>query len=371
MCNEFNEFIPLSQSFRLGVGGIKHNLRMGPGRSVRANGLAERRHLNEYIIKDESIGTRNYVDDLIRKSIERKIGPQLAKLNEKYIKQRQPSRCKTVDSWLETQRYTRNGKQREVVCEVIVQLGDKLSGCPYEVELDKDGNMLDTTGRVIKPYDTRKRPAYRNGVITESEMCKRIKEVYRDFVKRFQKKNPQLEVICAAVHCDEYGGCHMHLNFLPWSVTKNGVGYGLGKTTALQQQYAAMGVSCGNTRTGNAEKKWCKDMRMLLKQVAIVHGFEKLSKGNKEQHKDTPEFKKFKDNYVDQLEAEIAEKERLLQEKEALLKEKESLLSSDIAKQEWYVLKKFHPEWYSTIHTDFLAYRSKLKNNTKILEKNL
>lgn len=339
----------MSQSFCMGFGGIEHNLRITKGNSTRQNGIIERRFLNENVIVDETLlGQKNYVQKLLHNTVESVVGENLKMLNEKHIRQQHPGRVRTVDDWIKSQMYTRQGKQKEVICEYIVQVGNKRTGCPYEVERDADGNILDVTGSVIPEWDTRKRAAYKNGTITESEICKKLKQVYKDFVTRFVKENPQARVICAAIHADEYGGCHMHMNVVWFSKTKNGVGYGLSHTTAMSQQYELRGIKIGNSRTDNAQNQWRKDMKLLLKKICYEHGIEKQAMGNQEKHRTIDEYKTFKSEYCDALEAKQKE-----------LQEKEAELSADIAKQEWYLLKKNYPALYKKIHSEYMLQKKK------------
>lgn len=333
----------MSQSFVMGYGGIEHNLRQCKGGSVRQNGIKERRHLNEYLINKD-----------VRDVIKNEIGEKLNEINNKHIAQGHPGRVCTLDDWIKKQEYTRQGKQRKIVSEYIIQIGDKFSGCPYEIQKDNKGNMLDVNGEIIPEWDTRKRPAYRDGKIVESEICKRLKTVYRDYLNRFIKTNPQARVVCAAIHADEYGGVHMHIDVVWISYTKNGVGIGLSKTQAMRQQYIDMGKATKDTRRDNAQNTWRADMKLLLKKCAFDHGIEKLRKGNSEKHRDTNSYKNFKSDYCEALEARAAE-----------LDAKEKELSKDIAKQEWYILKTKYPALYKKIHNDYTHSKTKvLAENT-------
>lgn len=353
----------LSQSFCMGVGGLEHNLRITKGRGIRQNGLLERRHLNENLVYDETLNKENYVQELVHKVVAEKIADNLYKINEKHIRNRHPKKVRTVDDWIESQCYVRQGKPKKVIHEYLIQLGNKITGCPYEMQMDKDGNIIDVNGKPFKEWDTRKKPAYRNGKITESKRCKLIKKVYREYVRKFKEANPQAEVICASIHADENGGCHMHMNVIWFSKTKNGVGYGLSYTTAMQQQLAAKGKVFKNERADNAMTIWKKEMRLLLKTTACAYGIFKKDMHNKEKHRDTGPFCGYKDDVCD----EIERRENEAKIKEAELNEKEKELSKDIAKQEWYILKKQHPDLYETIHKEFL-HQKNLKPKQKPID---
>lgn len=334
--------IAMSQSFRMGYGGIEHNLRICKGKSVRQNGIIERRFLNENLLAD----TTKTVDELIREKVEHEIGNTLNELNEKHIRQGHPGRVCTVDEWIKKQRYTRQGKQREIVSEYIIQVGDKYTACPYEVQKDEQGHMLDETGTVIPEWDTRKHPAYKDGNITEAAICKKLKKVYKQFLCEFIVSNPNARVLCAAIHADEHGGVHMHINVLWIAKTKNGIGIGLSKTTAMKQQYERKGEQVQNTRQNNAQNEFRKRSRELLKKVCEEYGIEQKDMGNREQYRSIKDYKKFKDEYCDELERKTEE-----------LKQKETELSSNMAKQEWYLLKTKYPAFYKKIHSEYMNYK--------------
>lgn len=365
----------LSQSFRMGYGGLEHNLRITKGKSVRQNGLKERRHFNENLIVDGDLNNPDYVHDLIYKAVERRIGEQLYKINEKHIRQRHPKRVRTIDDWIESQCYERQGKQKKIVHEYIVQIGNKFTGCPFVYQVDADGNMIDKQGKIVPEWDTRKNLAYKDNKIVESKRCKLLKKIYREFVNEFKKANPQAEIISASIHADEYGGVHLHLNAIWFAKKKNDVGYGLSYTSAMQQQLDAKGIKYKNTRKENAMTVWKAEMKLLLKKVASNHNVFKLKMNNTEEHEPTEEFKISNDKRCEVFEEkdkELKAKENELKELESKLKslqneleDKEQELSKDIAKQEWYLLKKRYPEWYSEIHSIHLKNKNNNRKNVK------
>ena len=159
----------MSQSFRMGTGGLEHNLRITKKQGVRQCGLMERRSLNEDLVLFGNKHEPNYTKKIIHDVVAAEIGEKLAELNEKHIRERHPGRVRSIDEWIASQAYTRNNKKRDIVREYIIQLGNKFDGCPYEIQMDAKGNMLDVHGKKIKPWDTRQTPAYRDGKITESK----------------------------------------------------------------------------------------------------------------------------------------------------------------------------------------------------------
>lgn len=356
--------LKMSMSFRMGNGNVEHNLRITKTGKVRQNGCMERRHLNEDLVLFGDKHSDHYVHKLIHDIVEEKIGKQLAEVNEKHIRQEHPKKVRSVDEWIASQEFERNDKKRRVVREYIVQLGNKYTGIAYVPETNEKNEMIDIDGNVIHEGDGRKIPAYKDGKVVESEIAKKLKEVYKDFLQKFIKENPQCQVISACIHSDEKAGCHMHINCLFWSEKKNDVGFGLAETTAIRQQYLKKGIKCKNTKTHNAQNKWRKEMRQMLKETALEHGIERLNMHNKKSYEPIPQFKKTMDR-----EAALNDKEYELKEKEFELNNKELALTSDIAKQEWYVLKTYFPDEYKKVHDMFLGKRNFLRNRKNILDK--
>mgnify|MGYP006935964356 CR=1 FL=1 len=349
--------LALSQSFSMGKGCLEHNLRITKGAGIRQNGIMERRYLNEHVIVRGDITQPDYEYNLLKQVIKEKIGDELNKYNERMIRGRHPERVITLEQWIDKKAYTRVGKKKKIICEYVINLGNRHTGCPYEQAKDKDGNLLDKNGKIIPLWDTRRVADYANGVIKESKISKKIKPILKDFVKEFAKANPQAEILGYSIHCDEGGAIHAHLSVLWWSKlkpTKKGktqvVGYGIAQSQAIRQQYEARGIKCGNERKNNPLTTWRKDMRQLLYEVALLHDVDRLDMGNKEKHKTQKAFGVCKDHYCEELEAEH---KKLDEEKEKLV-EKENMLSTDIAKQEWYILRKQHPELYKAIHAEYL-----------------
>lgn len=376
--------LKMSQSFCMGTGGIEHNLRIKKGVGVRQNGVLERRFLNEYPVMDkELINNSNYVQQIIHNAVEPVVKDGLEKVNQKHISNRQLCRVKTVKQWIESQQYTRNGKLKPIIREIVIQVGNKFTGCPFEYETNKNGNMVDKDGKEIPLWDTRKKLIYKNGKITESAICKKLKKVYKEFLNEFIKANPQFKIISAAIHADEKGGCHMHINYIAFSHTKNGVGFGLSSTMAIKQQLEKQGIKCKNELCNNPTIKWKNMMRKILEDVCLKNGIERLNMNNHEKHKSIYNFCKDSDARCAAIEAErnqLAEqikdtmkakadiltqqsimdvKNVMLNAKESELKEKEDALSLDIAKQEWYILKKQFPKLYQQVHTLYMQNKNK------------
>ena len=196
-------------------------------------------------------------------------------------------------------------------------------------------------------------------------------------MERFRVLNPKARIISACIHADERAGVHMHINTIWISETTKGVGIGLAETSAIRQQYQNLGIKCGDGLTNNAQNRWRAEMKELLQKTARDHGIEKKDMKNKEKYRGIAAFKTYKDSYCEELEKEYNELEKehkeidkkykkIKKEKEAV----EEMAVSDIAKGEWYILKKEFPEVYKSIHTKFINNREKVRNK-KNIDKNL
>lgn len=375
--------LALSQSFSMGQGSLEHNLRIKKdGKGIRQNGYKERRHLNEHVIVRGDITQPNYEANLLRKVVKEKIGEELARSNERKIQKRHPEQVMTIDDWIKSKQYTRSGKQKKLINEYVINLGNRHTACPYVQQKDADGNLLDKHGKIIPLWDTRRAADYKDGKVVESAISKKLKPILKDFVQEFAEANPQAEILGYSIHCDEGGAVHAHLSVLWWSKMKpikgrhRDITYGIAETSAIRQQYEARGITCGDERYDNPQNSWRKEMRQLLREVAYLHGVDRLDMGNKEPHRSKNAFGRYKDKYCEELEAEhnkldekakkLAGKEEAVQAKEQEIEDKEKViddkLTSNIAKKEWYLLKTKHPDLYNKIHEEFLKEKKNLKN---------
>lgn len=253
-----NKMIDRTLSFAHGNGDLDHNARRKNG-NERTCGMRERRVWNDTLIELNA-------NDVL----EREYGAALRAYNEKQIVGRHPERCKTMDDWVSGQR--RGGRP---YTEYVVQIGNRLTGCPYEFVTDKNGNMIATDDTVILPWQTRKTPAplIRDGRLHVSAEYGRLKALYKDVFNKWNKWNPDMIIVGAYIHADEKGGVHMHIDCICKSKAKNGIGLGIGVTGCLKQMLDKEGIKYGTTRKDNAQKIWTKLMRERLTELANQHGY--------------------------------------------------------------------------------------------------
>ncbi len=347
----------MSQSFVMCGSGtsLEHNLRIKKGGGIRQNGVPERRCLNEHLLMDDTVDKKNYVQNLLEQKVTEVVGDKLATYNEKCIRNRHYNLVRDIKSFIESQQTTRKGKQRSVITEFVIQVGDKYTGCPYDVQTDKQGRTLDRGGRVIPEWDTRRIPGYKDNKVTESKQCKLLKKVYKKYFKEFCKRNPRFVPLSCDIHADENGGVHCHFTGFFVADVKTGLGISLSRTSALAQQYGNNGKG---TRTDNAQNRFRQDMRDLLEEVCKGYGIKRKDMHNKEKHRTQKEYYAFADARSEAFE----KREKELDMRESELDAKEAQLSRDIAKQEWYILKKDYPDWYKVVHGVYLKKKGKEHN---------
>lgn len=334
--------LAMSQSFSMGSGSIEHNLRIKKGKGLRQNGCLERRFINEHMVVDEELikDKKTYSEKLIEKIVAKEIGDRLYKINEKHLQQGHPNRVKTLKQWIENQMYDSKGKQRAIVNEYIVQIGDMWDATPYEKAVDENGNILDKNGKTIPLWDTRRRAGYKDGIITESQMSKKLKKVYRHFLKEFEKENPRARIVAASVHGDE-ASLHLHLSVCWIADRKNDVGISLAYTTALAQQYADKGIKTDNRkRNRNATTMWRDDMKKLLERVCLEHGIKRKIMHNKEKHKAIKPYQRFADARSEAFEKEFEKRDKELNQRENELNKKSMVLEERNANEKKIINKK-------------------------------
>lgn len=307
--------IDLSLSFVPGRGNIEHNLRIKNG-NPRTWGIRERKEWNEVLVNRD-------VRDVLRKAFE----PAIAKYNEKQIADKRYNRTKTIDDWVDTQLK----KKTRPYTEYIIQLGNKLTGCTYEYKVGADGFQVDeTSGTKIMPWQTKKtpKPVLVNGKVVEGRRCKLLKKVYKRLLQRFQKENPRMRIVCAAIHADEKGGVHMHVDAVPVGKTKNGIGLTTAPTSYYRDRLDELGVSYGKSRMDNAQKTWQQMMREALTDEAKQYGINIIDakcKGRKRESTPTYiEQEKIRVDYLDHAYEEL-EKEKAELQRERVAFEKERM----------------------------------------------
>ncbi len=155
-----------------------------------------------------------------------------------------------------------------------------------------------------------------------------------EYMKSFQKRNPNLHVFNAVLHMDE-ASPHLHINFVPFYTQgrKNSLSKGVSMRTALIEQ----GFNPKSIKE-NQLVMWEDSERHVMEELLKKYGFEREGKQTKYAHQTVDEFKKSQDEkkIISALrtsrkvsgEEISAEKVRKLHEKLKLLEKKNETLET-------------------------------------------
>lgn len=217
----------------------------------RGHNVRDKRFVKEQHHIDKSLSDNNIilVDEFVRKAYDRIFGEAVAEYNSK--QQRSDRRIENYYNKI------KQDKRKHIVYECIVQIGDK-----------------DDTG---------------NNALLE-------KEALRRFVEEWEKRNPNLKLIGAYIHTDEFDGTvHLHIDYIPVAECTRGMRLQNSLDKALQQQ----GFKTENIHK-TAQIAWQNSERKALVDICnelgidvfqtpqgITKGREHLSKAEYQQLKDT------------------------------------------------------------------------------------
>lgn len=139
----------------------------------------------------------------------------------------------------------------------------------------------------------------------QSEDGQLAAKILDEFMKGFQKRNPNLYVFSAHLHMDE-ATPHLHIDFVPFTT---GSKRGLETRVSLKKALAAQGFT-GGTRKETEWNQWIQAEKEELALVMERHGVQWEQKGTHEKHLSVLEYeKKMRAQEVAELEDEISRKE--------------------------------------------------------------
>lgn len=141
--------------------------------------------------------------------------------------------------------------------------------------------------------------------------------VLDEYMRGFQKRNPQLRVFSDHLHMDE-ATPHLHIDFVPFTT---GSKRGLDTRVSLKQALAAQGFK-GGTRGDTEWSQWVRSEKKQLAAVMERHGIEWEDKGTHDKHLSVLDFKKEqRAKEIAELEAVKAKKQGQVEQQEQRLKE--------------------------------------------------
>ena len=145
----------------------------------------------------------------------------------------------------------RRGKQEKLFYEVIFQIGNK-----------DDMNVQSSEGRLAK-------------------------EILREFMEQFQKRNPNLYVFSSHLHMDEQTP-HIHIDFVPFIRNSK---RGLDTRVSLKGALSEQGFK-GGTRGMTEWNEWIEAEKQELSKVMGRHGVQWKQLGTHNKHLSVLDFEK-------------------------------------------------------------------------------
>lgn len=145
----------------------------------------------------------------------------------------------------------RSGKQEKLFHEVIVQIGN------------------------------------REDMSAQSENGTLAAQVLDEYMREFQKRNPNLRVFSAHLHMDE-ATPHLHIDFVPFTT---GSKRGMDTRVSLKKALAAQGYT-GGSRSDTEWNQWVEAEKNALAAVMERHEIQWEKKGTHEKHLSVLEFEK-------------------------------------------------------------------------------
>lgn len=113
------------------------------------------------------------------------------------------------------------------------------------------------------------------------------KAVLDEFMKNFQKRNPNLRVFSAHLHMDE-ATPHLHIDFVPFTTDSK---RGLDTRVSMKKALATQGYE-GGSRSNTEFNQWINSEKQALAHVMERHGIEWEKLGTHNEHLSVLEYKK-------------------------------------------------------------------------------
>lgn len=217
-----------SISIELGKGVLNHNNRKFIADNVDKNRTKDN-------IEYENISLENAYHHLFDEALKR-------------YNDRQKRNDRKIKNYLE---HIQKGKQEKPFYEIIVQVGNK--------------NDM--------------------GVNTHNKDLS--KTILDEYMKEFQKRNPNLYVFNAHLHIDE-ATPHLHIDFIPFTTNSK---RGLDTRVSMKQALSSQGFK-GGTREETEWSQWVNSEKHELSKVMLEHNVEWEYQGNDKEHLSVLDYKK-------------------------------------------------------------------------------
>lgn len=119
----------------------------------------------------------------------------------------------------------------------------------------------------------------------QGEVCKQVLDEY---MRGFQKRNPNLYVFNAVMHLDEQTP-HLHIDYIP---VAHGYKNGLQARNSLDRAFREQGVDGKSNKYENRTIAWQNGEKDCIEQIMKEHGLERTEEtGFKREHQDLEQYK--------------------------------------------------------------------------------
>ena len=217
-----------SISIELGKGVLNHNNRKFIADNVDKNRTKDN-------IEYENISLENAYHHLFDEALKR-------------YNDRQKRSDRKIKNYLE---HIQKGKQEKPFYEIIVQVGNKNDMGVHTHNKDLSKTILD------------------------------------EYMKGFQKRNPNLYVFNAHLHMDE-ATPHLHIDFIPFTTNSK---RGLDTRVSMKQALSSQGFK-GGSREETEWSQWVNSEKQELSKVMLEHNVEWEYQGNDKEHLSVLDYKK-------------------------------------------------------------------------------
>ena len=222
----------VSLSVRVDAGVIEHNNRVFVAKNVNKDKIADN---VTYIKKD------------LREVYQETFGKALEEYNTK-----QTRSDRVIKDYYE---HIKNSNQEKLFYEAVIQFGNI------------DTSAVGTEGGEV------------------------ASKMLDDYMKSFEKRNPNLIVFNAVMHLDE-ATPHLHISFVPVAHNQN---RGLETRVSLKKAMEEMNVTA-KTKKLTERQQWAENEKKIMKEIAKKYGLEIERKNISRPHMLVDEYKSAQDN---------------------------------------------------------------------------
>ena len=122
-------------------------------------------------------------------------------------------------------------------------------------------------------------------------------EILQEYIKQFQKENPNVLLYNASIHTGEHGTIHLHADIIFWAECSRGQK----KQASLTKALSAMGYESDKEKGAdgkrlNAITKWEMEQREILKKLCAERGITIKAGKHSQVHLTTEEFQAQRDS---------------------------------------------------------------------------